>query len=469
MDDLFLALQSEDPEIQYSASGKIAKMGKNAIPSLISLLDCPNMVTRIRVIHLLEDIGLDESVKSALQKAAEKEQDETVKNLILKVLKKADRFKEWKKRILGEGMKETRLPILHLFLIGVGLFILGRILKIVLMDDYITDFSKTQRLLYILHPLNLSNVWFAGYFVLLLGYLFHKLISKCGISRLVTRLVLLFCLSYSLLWIQSKLYVVRFYDFGELIHCEEFFNFLESLSNTLVYPIQYLERLIHEVLNFFSIPTTSFFIPALFMVLVYDLYTTFLPAQERKSEEYKLPKASKASVKYYLLIYLVFNILEVLCSLPIRNDELLLLSFQPRTVGSDFFLYALLASLCYLIAFIPILILLAKVWNFLKTEPNCISPGKAIGFLFIPIFNIFWLFYMLYSLSKTYNKYRDRYSLPIQAMSKFILFSFALWSISMMIASPAVFYPIRIVFGISFIVHMNNCIKSLSLHANALQ
>ena len=37
------------------------------------------------------------------------------------------------------------------------------------------------------------------------------------------------------------------------------------------------------------------------------------------------------------------------------------------------------------------------------------TPGKAVGYLFIPIFNIYWLFYILFSLPLRMKRIEDKY------------------------------------------------------------
>jgi hypothetical protein len=53
-------------------------------------------------------------------------------------------------------------------------------------------------------------------------------------------------------------------------------------------------------------------------------------------------------------------------------------------------------------------ILLYKYWEINQDGYSLTSPGKAIGFLFIPLFNIFWIFISIGGLASDQNRYIDR-------------------------------------------------------------
>jgi hypothetical protein len=57
--------------------------------------------------------------------------------------------------------------------------------------------------------------------------------------------------------------------------------------------------------------------------------------------------------------------------------------------------------------------LVYKMWASIQDGNARMSPGKAIGFLFIPLFQVFWFFQVWWGFSKDYNNYRRRHSLQI--------------------------------------------------------
>ena len=65
-----------------------------------------------------------------------------------------------------------------------------------------------------------------------------------------------------------------------------------------------------------------------------------------------------------------------------------------------------------LLAYIPLIfgavmamILLYKMWAAIQGPTARTTPGKAVGFLFIPFFNIYWLFVAYWGWAVDYNKF----------------------------------------------------------------
>ena len=75
------------------------------------------------------------------------------------------------------------------------------------------------------------------------------------------------------------------------------------------------------------------------------------------------------------------------------------------------------------------LIVLAKMWGSIQDGQTPISVGKAIGFLFIPIFNYYWLFRAWGGFPKEYQNYSDRYGLNLSAPSRFAFFAYPIFQI----------------------------------------
>ena len=61
---------------------------------------------------------------------------------------------------------------------------------------------------------------------------------------------------------------------------------------------------------------------------------------------------------------------------------------------------------------ICILVLWYKSWAAIQDGHARTTPGKAIGFFFIPIFNIYWAFQAVWGLSKDFNAYLQRNAIP---------------------------------------------------------
>lgn len=54
------------------------------------------------------------------------------------------------------------------------------------------------------------------------------------------------------------------------------------------------------------------------------------------------------------------------------------------------------------------IVLLYRYWKFLPAEEAYTTPAKAVGYMFIPGFNLYWIFVVCWKLSKSYDKLLGR-------------------------------------------------------------
>lgn len=69
----------------------------------------------------------------------------------------------------------------------------------------------------------------------------------------------------------------------------------------------------------------------------------------------------------------------------------------------------LLAYVPMLAAAVIFLIMIYKMWAAIQDGQARTTPGKAVGFLFIPFFNIYWAFQAIWGWAQDYNKYIARH------------------------------------------------------------
>ncbi len=62
-------------------------------------------------------------------------------------------------------------------------------------------------------------------------------------------------------------------------------------------------------------------------------------------------------------------------------------------------------------------LLLNRMWCAIQDGQTRITVGKAIGYLFIPLFNIYWIFRAWASFPTEFNRYIDRYGLPVEPLA----------------------------------------------------
>ena len=56
-------------------------------------------------------------------------------------------------------------------------------------------------------------------------------------------------------------------------------------------------------------------------------------------------------------------------------------------------------------------VLLYKIWAIIQIGPVRTTPGKAVGYLFIPYFNLYWIFRVFLGWSRDYNRVLSEYGL----------------------------------------------------------
>jgi hypothetical protein len=116
---------------------------------------------------------------------------------------------------------------------------------------------------------------------------------------------------------------------------------------------------------------------------------------------------------------------------------MVLLNIPAGPQGSAIFVFGIFGGgcLCIYVAVI-FLIILYKAWNYLGEGHPRTTPGKAAGYLFIPFYNLYWVFQSVRGFIPDYNRYmvqseRRDFCLGSRLFTGFsILFdlSFALWA-----------------------------------------
>lgn len=130
---------------------------------------------------------------------------------------------------------------------------------------------------------------------------------------------------------------------------------------------------------------------------------------------------------------------------------LLLQVDQVVKLGPNFIIgLAIFAALMYMqfavVQTIYIFLLLGKMWGSIQDGVTPISVGKAIGFLFIPVFSVYWIFVAWGSFPRHYNEYIERYKLNAPNLSDGV---YTILPILMLVGGILVFpiIALPIVFG----------------------
>ena len=80
--------------------------------------------------------------------------------------------------------------------------------------------------------------------------------------------------------------------------------------------------------------------------------------------------------------------------------------------------YLVIGGIGLVFAGIVAMVFYYKSWESIQDGYARTTPGKAIGFLFIPFFGLYWIFQAVWGFSKDYNSYVDRHALPATKVSE---------------------------------------------------
>ena len=79
---------------------------------------------------------------------------------------------------------------------------------------------------------------------------------------------------------------------------------------------------------------------------------------------------------------------------------------------------------------IVFLILIYKLWASIEDNLTSISPGKAVGLMFIPFFNVYWIFRAVGGFAGEFNSYVKRHSINIQPLSEGLFLAFSIYAVT---------------------------------------
>ncbi|MGD0010774.1 MAG: hypothetical protein ABSE93_19795 [Terriglobia bacterium] len=71
-------------------------------------------------------------------------------------------------------------------------------------------------------------------------------------------------------------------------------------------------------------------------------------------------------------------------------------------------------------------VLWCKSWAAIQDGHARTTPGKAIGFLFIPLFDFYWVFQAVWGLSKDFNAYLQRNSIPASRLPEGLFLTYCI-------------------------------------------
>ncbi|MEW6096676.1 MAG: hypothetical protein AB1567_09145 [bacterium] len=70
-----------------------------------------------------------------------------------------------------------------------------------------------------------------------------------------------------------------------------------------------------------------------------------------------------------------------------------------------------------------------KAWASIQDGFARTTPGKAVGFLFIPFYNFYWIFQVIWGFAKDYNSYIDRHGVSASKLPEGLFLSSCILSV----------------------------------------
>lgn len=80
-------------------------------------------------------------------------------------------------------------------------------------------------------------------------------------------------------------------------------------------------------------------------------------------------------------------------------------------------LFIILASVVGGFGLVILYILLYRAWQVIQDGNARTTPGKAVGFSFIPLFNYYWVFVAWRGFAQDYNRYIERYAINVPKLN----------------------------------------------------
>lgn len=96
----------------------------------------------------------------------------------------------------------------------------------------------------------------------------------------------------------------------------------------------------------------------------------------------------------------------------------------------DWYGFVGIAAIPELYVGIVMLVLWYKAWSVIQDGQTKISPGKAIGFLFIPFFNLYWVFRAVWGYAKEFNAYLRRHNLSLPQLTEGLFLFWCIYGVS---------------------------------------
>jgi len=105
-------------------------------------------------------------------------------------------------------------------------------------------------------------------------------------------------------------------------------------------------------------------------------------------------------------------------------------------------------------------LLLYRAWSAIQDGNASTTPEKAVGFIFIPFYNFYWIFKAWYGFARDYNRYIERHALNTPNLEESLFLAFCILFICVMV--PFLSYLAALPFLAIFIITANKTIDAIN-------
>jgi hypothetical protein len=88
----------------------------------------------------------------------------------------------------------------------------------------------------------------------------------------------------------------------------------------------------------------------------------------------------------------------------------------------------LLGVIGVIIGIVCFCVLLYRAWAVIQDGRTTMTPGKAVGLLFVPFFNTYWMFAAVWGLARALNRFARRYDLDVPTASQPLGFAMGVYN-----------------------------------------
>ncbi len=93
-------------------------------------------------------------------------------------------------------------------------------------------------------------------------------------------------------------------------------------------------------------------------------------------------------------------------------------------------LFIVLGALAGIYAAVVVCIMVYRMWKAIQDGYARTTPGKAVGFMFIPFFNLYWIFQAYWGFSKDYNAFIERHLIGTDKLPEGLFLTYAILSLA---------------------------------------